>query len=454
MKQFVFVFGIRLIVFAVLSASFSACGRKPKRPGGSSAFASGANGEPFPVQASLTAFEEQIYKPYYESNNCAGCHEVHKVKEESHAYTVGSLLTGDSNDAGLIFFQAPEFSELYTRVLQKHNCGSDDCTAEKVLAAINKWKAAIEATGYEIPLPSYPNTSEQSALSSAVDVNLSFNEQDVVAIAAGSGAGTGGFATPQTNDVDGKVKTYIGTAARANPFNQGAAGAASTVLSSQVNVAGDYYVWMRVKIASADANQMFVSASNNGNAVGAFGNVQRALDPTGDDTWAWRQLMDRDGEPLVASLTPGPFELSLQEETGGVNVNYVVLSSRPDANLEQFVTSYKDVSVDISSVAGSKAKIVARIWEQSQEEGQSKAVGVSHLRIESAKPLQVKGIRPLVNGIFIKSHATYLFVDTTAGGSELSDQIIDTGGTTATTFLADITKDLLSFSFEEIGPAK
>jgi uncharacterized protein affecting Mg2+/Co2+ transport len=156
----------------------------------------------------------------------------------------------------------------------------------------------------------------------------------------------------------------------------------------------------------------------------------------------------------VASLTPGPFELSLQEETGGVNVNYVVLSSRPDANLEQFVTSYKDVSVDISSVAGSKAKIVARIWEQSQEEGQSKAVGVSHLRIESAKPLQVKGIRPLVNGIFIKSHATYLFVDTTAGGSELSDQIIDTGGTTATTFLADITKDLLSFSFEEIGPAK
>lgn len=453
MKRFVYGISIPLMVFAVFLASLSACGRKPRRPGDSSAF-SGGGGEPFPVQASLTAFEEYIYKPYYGSNNCASCHEVHSIKEDSHAYTVGSLLTGDSNDSGLVFFQAPEFSELYTRVLQKHNCGSDDCTADKVLAAINKWKDAILATGYQIPLPAYPNTSDETELSNAVDVNLSFDEQDVLAMAANSGTGTGGFAVPQTNDVDGKVQSYLGTPARGNPFNQGDAGAASTVLSSQVNVAGDYFVWVRVKIASADANQMFISATNNGNNVAAFGNLQRALDPTGDETWAWRQLLDGNGEPIVASLTPGPFQLNLQEETGGVNINYVVLSSRSDANLEQFVTRYRDISIDISSLAGTDAKIVARVWEQSQEEGQSKAVGVSHLRIESAKTLKIKGIKPLVNGLFLKSHATYLYVDTTAGGSELADQIIDTGGATATTLLADFTKDRLSFSFEEIGIAK
>jgi hypothetical protein len=112
-----------------------------------------------------------------------------------------------------------------------------------------------------------------------------------------------------------------------------------------------------------------------------------------------------------------------------------------------------DIAVPLKVAGVEGAKIVATVWEQTMEEGK-RSLGVKQLRIVSPVPLHVKGIYPLINGLYSANHGTYTLVDTVAGGPDSTKQLISTGGSTASTWIADLKADKLSFAFDVIEVAK
>ena len=110
--------------------------------------------------------------------------------------------------------------------------------------------------------------------------------------------------------------------------------------------------------------------------------------------------------------------------------------------------------MDLSGLVGINAKLIATVYGENQGPDEVNVVGIQTLRIESDKPLRVKGIKPLVNGVFSPSNSTYTAVDTVVGGSaNYADQVIETGGANGSIILASWEKDSLSFSFDSIEVA-
>ncbi len=255
-----------------------------------------------------------------------------------------------------------------------------------------------------------------------------------------------------TDDPDGAINSYIMAPPGGNPRNQGDAAAGTAAFNIDVLTAGTYFAWIRTKMLDADQNEYFLSDGTNTFQAPA------ETESTGD-AWTWKQLelLNQDDvlEPQPLTLAAGPQTITLQEREGGVKIAYLLITSRTDPNTEIFNTKLYDVAVDISDLVGTNAKIIATVWEKAQGDEQAKAIGVKELRVESDKPLHIKGIYPLINGDFESYHATYSLVDGTFGGSEVrAEQIIQTGAATGTTWLSDYAADKLSFGFDVLEVAE
>jgi hypothetical protein len=149
----------------------------------------------------------------------------------------------------------------------------------------------------------------------------------------------------------------------------------------------------------------------------------------------------------------GPIQLRVAQREGGVKINQLVVTTAASFNGDQFTRSFMDITVPLKVPGVEGAKIIATVWENTMEEGK-RSLGVKELRIDSPVPLHVKGIRPLINGLYNESHNTYTLVDTVAGGPDATKSVISTGGSTASTWLADLKVDKISFSFDLIEVAK
>jgi hypothetical protein len=146
----------------------------------------------------------------------------------------------------------------------------------------------------------------------------------------------------------------------------------------------------------------------------------------------------------VAAPAVVPVPILFRAPEAKINFNALTQKTN-EFDGEQFANQFFDIAVDLP-IAG--AKIIATVWEKTTEEGK-RSLGVKELRIESPKPIRVKTIYPLINGLFHANHGTYTLVDTIAGGSnERRQQVINTGGSNSSTWLADIKNDELSFAFE------
>lgn len=454
---------IKSVALLAVTLSLS-CSSKPNKPGGSIINGSnGENGGPggatnFPVEVSLQAYKKNLYESIVEPN-CAKCHhtEDNLTLEASHEYMLGSLVSGDENDNGLIVFKAPKQSVFFKRVESNHNCVSENCKVDIVESAIKKWAEEIEKAGYKIEFPKYDNQTDDVSISQAKPIEISIDASEYAFASAAQATGAGTMATPGSGSGDGKLDQYFESEPLGNPLAQGDAAAGTVEFPVEISTAGTYFLQARMNVPNDNENQMFFIVEQNGQQV--FNSSEPTFESSGD-AWVWNLVRDQnanddDDDAAAIALEAGPATIRVQEGTGGTKVSYVVLTTRPDPNLEQFVTQYYDIAVDISKVSGvANSKIVATIWKKAQEEAEVKAVGVSNLRIQSSKPLKVKGIKPIIGKLFDPSHSTFTVVDTVAGGSDPAKQNIDTGGASGSTWIADFSKDSLGFAFDEIGPAE
>ncbi len=461
-------FGLILALSSFVVIGLGGCGQPPSKPQVSSSSAQagvdadgdgiidgtttpvpggGADGVAagFPMAVSLASFKANIYEPVLEPF-CASCHEKTFVDQDinvAHKY----FLERSKFEA----FAGLEQSLPVLKMKQAHNCWDAQVKTcvDMMSDKMNLWLKDLEANGYKPTPVKYPNSSTEVMLTSATPTAMVIPTE----YAAGGivGAVLAAPFTMATDDVDGAIKAYASApvaTARANNVNV----AQSITFTMDAKVAGTYFVWARVKTPAATSNEFFIQAN-------AAASVAFIPDVTGADTWKWQQVFivannANTLNPYTFNVAaPGAQTMRVQFREGGAKINQLVITTKADFNGDQFTKTFFDVTVPIVVPGVEGAKIVATVWEQTAEEGK-RSVGVKELKMISPVPLKIKTIYPLINGLFHENQGTYTIVDTVAGGPDPLKAVISTGGSTATTWIADLKVDKLSFAFEVIEIAK
>jgi hypothetical protein len=418
---------------------FTACQKPPKMAKTRSEANPGDTILPgVPPQVSTESFRLNVYEPILQPY-CQSCHATTFVDSELEV-AHGNFLPRVAFDK----FTGVDQTPVVQKLRQAHNCweGETQKCVTAMADAISLWLLDLEAAGFKPTPPSYPYKTPSIALATAIPTTVAIDGTQY----AGAGVDTASVAEPFTtgaDDIDGALKTYAmgraGTAPIAN-VNQAQAGQAVT-FNVDVKTAGTYQIWARVKTPSAQSNGFFARI-NNANV--AFNT------PVTDAVWKWVRLtrvQNNNEQPITLQVAaPAVVPVPILFRAPEAKINYIALTQKTDEfDGEQFANQFLDIAIDLP-IPG--AKIIATVWEKTVEEGK-RSLGVRELRIESPKPIRIKTIYPLINGLFHANHGTYTLVDTVAGGSaEREKQVISTGGSTATTWLADITKDEISFAFE------
>lgn len=443
MRQYV----LASIGAAIIGLGLSSCSKSPKITGS----VSGEPGSALPGTGelppkSIEYFKEFVYEPIIGTSGtdgfCNRCHhaeEHHKTLEESHEYFLAS---------DRVVWNKLEASVTVDRVAKGHNCWTDCVADAKALqAGLQEWLNKLEEDGFQIPEQEFG--AKAGAVVPFIQATPHTLQLDPAMYMGGpiTGATTANTWTAmQTGGNDGPLDTYVAAPAGGQARNANDAAAGTAAFNINVPAAGEYFVWARVMLPDEDSNQFFLN--DGANTVPFIG------DPTAD-TWGW-QLLQTDAdepEPLPIQLQAGAQTITMREAEGGARLSYLVVTPRMDINLEVITVNLYDIEVDISDVAGTKASIVATIWEKAQEEDQTKTIGVTGLSLKSDKPLAIKGIYPLVNGRFEANQGIYKVVDGTFGGTAEPD-LIETGGATGTTWLASFKQGTLGFAFDAISVAQ
>lgn len=387
---------------------------------------------------SLESFRLNVYEPILQPY-CEECHAqtfVDSNINNAHTQFLGRVAFNK--------FTGVEQTPVVLKMKQSHNCweGETKKCVDTLSQAIELWLLDLDAGGFKPSPPSYPYKTQPVPLSLAVPTAVEINSTQY----AGAGVETATIAEPfakGTDDIDGAIASYAMGKAGTAPIAQVGQAQATQAVTFNVDVKapGTYQVWARVKTPNAASNGFFARI-NNANVV--FNT------PVTDVAWKWVQLtrnQNNQVQPITIQVNaPAMTPVPILFRNPGAKINFIALTQKTTGfDGEQFSNQFFDIPVDLP-IPG--AKIIATVWEKTTEEGK-RSLGVKELRIESPKPIRVKTIYPLINGLFHANHGSYTLVDTIAGGSaERRQQIINTGGSNASTWLADIKKDELSFAFE------
>ncbi len=453
---------LALSSFVVLG--LAGCGQPPSKPSGSvvvgnvapgtggsdAVVIDPATGKPvsadgLPMELSLASFKANLYEPLLQPF-CSECHATTFAGDDlTKAH--GEFLVR----AGFNRFTGIEQTLPVLKMHESHNCWAADvktCTS-LMTDKMKLWLGDLESAGFKTKGITYPHTSSQVALTAIAPVVLPIPQEYV---GAGIDKATQPLPAPftmATNDVDGAIKSYA-TSPPATARLNAANAAQAITFTMDAKVAGTYFVWARVKTL-ADANNEFFIQANAANAV-AF-----APPVTGKDAWKWAQVTVTANNVTTpfsfAVAAPGPQTMRVLFREGGASINYLVITTKPDFNGDQFANNFFDISVPLTVPGAEGSKISATVWEKTTAEGK-KSLGVKELKITSPVPLHIKTIYPLINGMFSANNGTYTLVDTIAGGPDPAKAVISTGGSTASTWLTDIAVDKLSFAFEVLEVAK
>jgi len=460
-------FGLILVLSSFVAVGLTGCGQAPSKPSGGTPRGATVDdqgrpidpttGKPVegvanvPMDVSLASFKANLYEPVLVPF-CQECHATTFVDSNIEKAHLTFLEKSKLNN-----FPGVEQSFAVDKMKHAHNCweGTTKACVDTMAAKVTLWLKDLEANGFKPTPVTYPNATGEIMLATAAPVNLTIPND--YAFAGITGATLTGY-TMATDDVDGAIKSYATSpaAARAAAAPNAATPAVPFItFNLDVKAPGTYFVWARLKTEAATSNELWVSPT----AGAAF---QSFIAPvTGKDTWKWAQMFQAAANATVPTTTPftftvaaaGPIQLRVAQREGGVKINQLVVTTQTAFNGDQFTRSFMDIVVPLKVPGVEGAKIIATVWENTMEEGK-RSLGVKELRIDSPMPLHVKGIRPLINGLYNESHNTYTLVDTVAGGPDATKSVISTGGSTASTWLADLKVDKISFSFDLIEVAK
>jgi len=463
-------FGLILALSSFVAMGLAGCGQPPSKPKGSIPLGASpggtdldgdgiddATGQPvatvtdIPMEVSLASFKANLYEPVLKPF-CADCHHTTFVEDDVSKAHLAFLSRSDFDKFAGIDQTLPVL-----KMKQAHNCwdGATKTCIDMMTDKMKLWLADLEANGYKPKPVVYPNATGDILMNTAAPIALTIPTD--YAFAGLTGATLTGY-TLATDDVDGAIKNYATSPAAARAGNApNAANPAVPFITFTLDakVAGTYFVWARVKTAADTSNELWVSPT----AGAAFASFISPV--TGADTWKWSQMFQAAANATVPTANPftfnvaapGPIQLRVAQREGAVKINQLVITTKADFNGDQFTRTFMDITVPLKVAGVEGAKIVATVWEQTMEEGK-RSLGVKELKIVSPVPLHVKGIYPLINGLYSSNHGTYTLVDTVAGGPDLTKEVITTGGSTASTWIADLKADKISFAFDVIEVAK
>jgi hypothetical protein len=459
-------FGLILALSSFLAVGLTGCGQAPSKPTGSTPTGEtrGPNGEvigpdgnpvaataDIPMEVSLASFKANLYEPLLQPY-CANCHATTFVESDVEKAHLAFL-----DRAGFDKFAGLDQTLPVKKMHEAHNCweGSTKACVDLMTSKMELWLKDLEANGYKPKPVVYPNATGEVMLATAAPITLSIPPD--YAFSGINGATLTGY-TMMTDDVDGAITTYATNPAaqRSNQVpNQANPAVPFIAFNLDVKTAGTYFVWARVKTEADTSNELWLSPQAGANFASFIAPV------TGKDTWKWAQMFQAANNATTPTTNPftfnvaapGPIQLRVAQREGAVKINQLVITTKPDFNGDQFVRTFMDIAVPLKVPGVEGAKIIATVWENTVEEGK-RSLGVKELKIESPVPLHVKGIYPLINGIYNSNHGTYTLVDTVAGGPDATKAVISTGGSTASTWLADLKADKISFAFDVIEVAK
>ncbi|MCX6129471.1 MAG: hypothetical protein NTX25_10470 [Proteobacteria bacterium] len=440
----------KLALLSLISISCMKSSSKSSRAAGSHAAAEALPQESvggFPLEASVASFKKNVYSPILEPY-CRSCHDKTFVDGNIQAAHKSFLLRVNFDK-----FTSVDQTPIIAKMRQNHNCwqaGAKKCV-EVMDTAIKLWLADLSTYGFTPSPMMYPNKTKDVAFSSAQKSSVIIDSTQY----AGASVQQATLADPfviGTDDVDGSIASYAMGRAGTPAITDGAGPSSAQFISFNVNVkaTGTYRLWARVKTPSDLNNGFFVALNNN--SINFFDTPV-----TGPMLWKWVQfaIPNSSGDPIPIEIpvtTTGGIPLTILFRAPEAKINYVVMTQKMDEfDGEQFSNQFYDVAVELPFP---NSRILAMIWEKTTAEGK-KSLGVRELRIESPMRLHVKTIYPLINGVFNQNQSTYTIVDTIAGGStDRNSQIIRTGGATASTWIADMNTDRLSFAFEVLELAE
>lgn len=317
---------------------------------------------------SIQFYDETVYQPII-SANCNSCHHQEKGHHGNAASSHDYALANHRVNLGF-----PDLSLLVNKIKGGHNCWSGDCLADaKALEdGISNWASKLPQDAVN-SVPYRFKTNNEVPLAEGALVNPAYSSYLGGPITASSTAGT--WAT--LSDIprgDGNITQFVQLAPTEEAKVYGDPTAGTATYNLDIEAAGLYFLWARVKIESDSGNEFFVQA---GDQVETFAGA-----PT-DGNWAWQRL----GEGF--DLQAGSQTITISEKEGGLSLSYIVLTPWISPNLDFLNQDIYESSVDITSLVNHPSSLVVRYyWE-------GKGIVVQQIRLNTSKGVSINSIFPL-----------------------------------------------------------
>lgn len=436
---------LRLLVMplVVVFAVSSGCSKKEKGES-SNGLASGVGADS--DQLAISALNKSMYPLTKE--HCGACHGNGTSPEFAHPDIVKAYKA--IMESGIVDFANPARSRPVQRLLDNHNCWSNcDQDSKAMQEAIAQWSSSIavenegsdHSTTVELTPQSMANSEswdDKPGLLGEEPISLVWGMESTVAL------------SPIR-----RVENRIVTSTLASEFTPDQALARKELghgtLYFNVEKKRNYFFFAKICGSGRENDSLFVKIDDKQI------NIWDILEVTKDCRWTkihLRQFNDKDakdvsnfkpgtGADLSMELTPGFHRIQFVERTPDLGIEKFGISSSATADLDDVAASDNSVMVfDLSKITGQESFMTVPIVDR---------YPTAYLMLPpeiwiASGCLKVKEVRPLVNGVFLPQHSSFMGVSKVA--SAQGDKLVNS----SSTLLKDQGpgKDRFSFSFRQL----
>jgi len=344
--------------------------------------------------ASLNAFKTTVW-PITRAH-CAGCHGASQtpLHASSDVTTAFNAVINNSK----VDLTTTTNSRLYLKLLnESHNCwGTCSSNASEMLTAINSWKAAIGTTSTNSL--GGQTTSSTTTVTEALNPDSS-TDDGTISLMTQAASLKSPMVYASSSDV-GYIWVPTGTIKTLSSTDAG-----SATLNFNITTSDFYRIYMYVKAATADSDSVFVKAAGSDYKEWFIGTTSG---------FQWKEVTNTsanlDTEFYINSGSN--YKLEIRQKESGLMISKVVITNDltydPTSTTSSTLTK-ATMSVPLSSITG----VSDSYFDIDIEEYDTYSYKVSNPRIRSTKPIYVKNLKLLVNGVYSTQHATYTNVDKT-----------------------------------------
>jgi hypothetical protein len=362
------------------------------------------------AEVSYKAFEETVFPLLTE--HCGSCHGVNTSPKFAIADDVAKS-HDETIESKKVNFEDPEASRLFLRIKTDfHNCWSDcDENGATMLLAIKAWGAEVAASTGGPKLVGKVSTPKVK-LSAIRSIKVGTpGDLGLLAFEAESIIPTAPFilkADPLASGAQG-ISSDTGGAPAGDMAALHLTDTALGTLTYNVYTeeAGFYKIYGNVKGPAAGINDFYVQIDDK---------VLRTWDIIAPPTFHWQELgfVEEPNVVQLFELTKGDHKVIIKQGQIGAVIDKIIISKTIIPKLEAVVMNplnYPSLTFDLSALFGAPASFHINLI---QTVGNAFTVQNPALINNTGRGIKVRGIYPLVNGLFTEQNALYSTVDTVA----------------------------------------